>query len=152
MEFPRSAARHVAQRIVCNFGLLAKTVPPAVRASYLRVLWNGVPTSQRMASMLGFRVTNCVFNCSVDACDSLKHYFHCPRLRAALQVCHVPHLLIDFHRVDTLFGVAKGMNDRDKVLAARILHTMLRLIHFARRTDPSQDFEVIAAIEWRKSC
>ena len=143
--------RHVAERIVNNFNLLAKSVPPAVIASYLRALWNGVPTTRRMGTMAGFRCTNCVFNCSATACDSLEHYFYCHKLFDALRACPITRFPDAVHRLDTLFGVVKGMSAHEKVEAARIIHVMLRLIHFARRTDPSQDFGFAAVLEWRKT-
>jgi hypothetical protein len=78
---------HVAERLVRNIIIFSSSVPPAVRASYLRALWNGVPTSRRMRTMMSFQSTNCVFNCSPTAEDSMEHYFRCASLRKALGVC-----------------------------------------------------------------
>ena len=75
---------HATNRIMNNIDVMKKAVPPAVRASYFRALWNGVPTSRRMASMKGYIVRNCVLNCSDTAADSIEHYCHCPVLRSLL--------------------------------------------------------------------
>lgn len=77
---------HVTNRIMNNIDVMKKAVPPAVRASYFRALWNGIPTSRRMASMKGYIVRNCVLNCSDTAADSIEHYCHCPELRSLLEV------------------------------------------------------------------
>ena len=79
------APAHVTNRIVIKFEAMRTAVSPAVCASFMRALWNGVPTSRRMASMKNFTQTNCVLNCSKTAADSIEHYCRCPVLRKCLK-------------------------------------------------------------------
>ena len=76
--------RHVAARIRDNLKAFANVLPPAVIASYLRALWNGIPTSRRMSSVQNFVTRNCVFECSATAQDSIEHYCYCSALQTAL--------------------------------------------------------------------
>ena len=75
--------RHVAARLVGNFQLFHGKLSPAVVATYLRTLWNGIPTSRRMRTCKEFKVVGCVFVYSFHAQDSLEHYCRCPKLQAA---------------------------------------------------------------------
>ena len=43
------------------------------------------------------------------------------------------------------------MTQAEKVIAARLVHTTLRIMHFARRIGPEQDFALIAGLEWSKT-
>ena len=139
---------HVTHRIIRNIDLLTSSTPPAVRASYLRALWNGVPTTRRMRTKPGFRCTNCFFGCSPTACDSLEHYCRC----TVLDVAVVDYYSRDVHGhpIDEFFGVVKGMSSATKILRSRTLHVKLRLIHFARRSGHAHDFRFWAEIEWSK--
>jgi hypothetical protein len=143
---------HVALRLKENFKLFQNRLPPAVIANYLRVLWNGIPTSRRMATMPSFAHRNCVFDCSRMAQDSIEHYCRCPILHAAVMCVREaetsrlrPHCMEDF------FGVVKGSSRDDKLLCARQLYVKMRLIHFARRNGCQHDWKFLAAIEWNKT-
>ena len=142
---------HVTERLVRNIISFSSLVPPAVRASYLRALWNGVPTSRRMRSLSNFQSTNCVFDCSPTAEDSLEHYFRCPRVRKALRSCCSSVCTDSSDPASSFYGVVKGMTQAEKVIAARLVHTTLRIMHFARRIGPEQDFALIAGLEWSKT-
>lgn len=141
---------HVTQRIMRNIRLFSRSVSLAVRASYLRALWNGIPTSRRMASMPGFYSTNCVFACSATAADSLEHYCRCPKLRDAVTACIAIEAGSSERPIDDFFCVNKGMRDEAKVVGARLLHVKLRLIHLARQRGDANDFRFMAAVEWNK--
>jgi endonuclease/exonuclease/phosphatase family metal-dependent hydrolase len=142
---------HVSERLVWNINLFSSLLPAAVRASYLRALWNGVPTSRRMKSLSSFAPCNCVFDCSPTAEDSLEHYFRCPRVRRALGAC-CAHVWFDTSiPVTSFFGVVKGMPRADKLVAGRLVHVTLRIVHCARRMGPAHDFAFIAGLEWSKT-
>ena len=49
--------RLVASRLVRNFEMMQKAAPPAVISTYLRALWNGIPTSRRMRTCKDFKIT-----------------------------------------------------------------------------------------------
>ena len=138
---------HVTNRIINLFNAMRSVVPPAVRASYLRALWNGIPTNRRMASMDSFKVTNCVFNCSRNAADSTEHYCHCPRLRDILGATCGHLTQHPFESIDDLFGVGKGLSMETRLGCARRLHVALRVIHFARQFGYEQDLRFIAGME-----
>jgi hypothetical protein len=104
-----------------------------------------------MKSMRDFKSTNCVFDCSPTAEDSLEHYFHCPRVRKALRALCADARTDASDPASSFFGVRKGMAQAEKVTAARLLHTTLRIMHFARRMGPAQDFALIAGMEWHKT-
>ena len=56
-----------------------------------------------------------------------------------------------FESSELFFGIVKGMEPSDKIIAARLVHTSLRLIHFARRMGSAKDFGLIAQIELNKT-
>ena len=144
------APAHVTNRIVIKFEAMRTAVSPAVCASFMRALWNGVPTSRRMASMKSFTQTNCVLNCSKTAADSIEHYCRCPVLRKCLKTC-CDHMCINpLESVDDFFGVAKGLSLVSRLACARRLHVALRVLHFARRNGSDHDFSFIASLEFRK--
>ena len=135
---------HATRRLVRNIKVLQHRATPAVRASYLRALWNGVPTTRRMRTMRAFRTTNCVFNCTPRAEDSLEHYCRCPVLIAS----HV----LDAHvrPIDFFFGVVKGLSEDEITAVATKLHVALRLMHFARLHGCDHDWKMMAELESRK--
>jgi hypothetical protein len=135
---------YVTHRIIRNMKLFASSTPPAVRSSYLRALWNGVPTTRRMRSMPGFKCTNCVFGCSPTACDSLEHYCRCTKIDGAVARYYARG---SAQPIDDFFGVVKGMSPQQKILRGQCLHIKLRLIHFARRFGHEHDFKFLAEVE-----
>ncbi|CAK0908614.1 unnamed protein product [Prorocentrum cordatum] len=54
---------------------LGKRVPLRVWAAVWRAMWNGWPTARRTQGREG--LPGCVFDCAVDAPDSLEHYADC---------------------------------------------------------------------------
>ena len=131
----------VARRITKNFELFSKRLPPATISSYLRALWNGVPTSRRMASLKSFQQRNCVFNCSATAADSLEHYCRCHVLRKAVSsVAHTSAAVLRHPAgIDLFFARVRGLSLEDRIVCARLVYTSSRLIHFARIHGEDQD-------------
>ena len=140
---------HVVQRILANMRLFSRSVTPAVRASYFRALWNGVPNNRMMASMPVFRHTNCVFDCSSTAADSLEHYCRCSKLRPT--VSGIPHEdALAECTFDEFFGIIKGLSNTVKICRALVLHLTLRLIHFARLHGARRDFNFWQLLSGRR--
>ena len=94
--------------------------------------------------MRAFRTTNCVFNCTPRAEDSLEHYCRCPVLIAS----HV----LDAHvrPIDVFFGIVKGLSEDEITAVATKLHVALRLMHFARLHGCDHDWKMMAELESRK--
>jgi hypothetical protein len=114
--------RLVVSRLIETFRILQERMPPAVRATYLRALWNGVPTSRRMRTCKDYTIVGCVFKCSERAEDSLEHYCRCPLLQDALK----PLTLKNVQRLDDFFGTTKGLSDDERVECARRVRVTCR--------------------------
>ena len=133
----------VAAKLAETFRLLNGRVPPAAIASYLRALWNGLPTSRRMATCQGFHRTQCVFHCSTTADDSLEHYCRCPALKAAF--ARLTNDTVDC--IDDFFGVRKGMDISSRVNCAKRVRVTCRAIQLAR-ISPDVSLPEIVQLEW----
>ena len=141
----RDSPRHVAQRLLTNFKVLQTKVPPAVRATYLRALWNGVPTSRRMATCKNFQAVSCLFKCTNDAEDSLEHYCRCPVLRAAFAKLTTQPA----ESLDDFFGTKRGLCDEDRIAIASRVRVTCRLVQLARSGRYSH-YQEVAELQWRK--
>eukprot|EP00973_Karenia_brevis_P052466 7290200-Karenia_brevis.AAC.1 len=142
----------VARRLAANFQILSQRVPPTVISSYLRALWNGVPTSRRMASCASFAHRSCVFECDFRADDSLEHYCRCRilsravrKIQGACQLSSLPD------GIDLFFGCVKGQSIEDRILCARLVYVRSRLIHFARRNGSDNDWDFLADVEFSRT-
>jgi hypothetical protein len=104
-----------------------------------------------MDTMIGFQKTNCVFNCSPKACDSLEHYCRCPVLADSFNPEPTLATGEQGQPIDRFFAVGKGLTDQEKIASARKLHVSLRLVHFARLNGHDHDWKLLAAIESNKA-
>jgi hypothetical protein len=70
---------YLERRVLSNLALLKEWCPPRVMAVYLRSIWGGWVTDERMSNLLraqGAAVRPCVLNCGWEE-DSLYHYGRC---------------------------------------------------------------------------
>ena len=137
--------RQVTMRLINNFRAAEKRLPPAVRATYLRALWNGIPTTRRMRTCEGFKKVGCVFKCSERAEDSLEHYCRCPALQKAFE--HVTSRKV--RNLDDFFGTNKGLSDDERVECARRVRVTCRAIQLARGGCAS--LSEVVALEWSRT-
>ena len=142
----KDAPRHVAARLVKNFETLSGKVPPAVISTYLRALWNGIPTSRRMATLRDFQMVPCVFKCSITAADSLEHYCRCPKLKEAF----APLTNSRSDNLEDFFGTAKGLTDTERLECARRVRVTCRAIQLARAAEYDSISEVVN-LEWNRT-
>ena len=142
----------VARRLACNFELFRRRLPPAVASCYMRALWNGVPTSRRMASCESFTQRNCVFNCAALAQDSLEHYCRCRILNEALQAIRGARALSQHpFGIDVFFGCVKGFSQEDCIQCACLTYVRCQLILFARRNGGNFDWKLLAGVYYQRS-
>jgi hypothetical protein len=139
-------ARHVAVRLIDNFKVFQKRLSPATRATYLRALWNGIPTSRRMATCKDFNVVGCVFACTAHAEDSLEHYCRCPKLRPAFNKVGARPV----ECLDDFFGTWRGLDEDAKVDVARRVRATCRAAQLARKGG-YDTCEELVNIEWNKT-
>eukprot|EP00973_Karenia_brevis_P043040 5959638-Karenia_brevis.AAC.1 len=92
------------------FGVLKSKAKPAIRASFLRALWNGWPTSYRMRTCANAKpVRPCVLGCSPAAEDRIEHYAVCPILwRFFIAQLGIP---VQLKSRDGFFGIIPGLTD-----------------------------------------
>ena len=138
--------RLVVSRLARTFQILQERVPPAVRSTYLRALWNGVPTSRRMRTCKDYTIVGCVFKCSERAEDSLDHYCRCPALQDALK----PLTSKRVQRLDDFFGTTKGLTDDERVECAWRVRVTCRAVQLARSGRYGSTQELVA-LEWFRS-
>ena len=94
--------------------------------------------------MPGFHKTNCVFNCSATAEDSLEHYCRCKVLASIFGQN-------GDHPIDEFFMVNKDIADNEKLNGAKQIYVVLRLVHFARLHGCAHDWRLLADIERNKT-
>ena len=138
--------RHVAMRLARNFGALKGKLPPAVISSFFRALWNGIPTSRRMATCPDFKQVPCVFKCSSAAADSLEHYCRCPKLQEAFE----PLTQYRCRDLDDFFGTAKGESEQDRLECARRVRVTCRAVQLARSGQYDSIIEIVH-LEWNRT-
>ena len=142
----KDAPRHVAVRLVKNFTTFEGRLPPAVISTYFRALWNGIPTSRRMATCENFTAVPCVFGCSITAADSLEHYCRCPRLQEAID----PFMSTRCNGLEDFFGTLKGMTDMDRLNCARRVRVTCRAMQLARGMHYDSILEIVH-LEWNRT-
>ena len=134
-----------AERIAKNFQAFKGKLPSATIASYFRALWNGIPTSRRMATCSGFAQVTCDFSCSPPEEDSLEHYCRCRRLRSAMVVA-TP--VIGEH-LDDVFGVRRDLTLAERLACANKVRVACRAIQLFRNA-PYQSLQEVVSMEWNR--
>ena len=123
----------VARRACSNFELLKVHCRPCVVSAYLRTLFNGWPTTERMRSMKDVQIRACVLGC-LGAKDNIEHYSRCPRVWALLRKSRPSGLGLDeCHRsLEGFLMVSRGMRQEEKLAMSVAVYAVCRTVMQAR--------------------